>query len=277
MNTSPKVIITAAIVGGELTRDKIPCLPLTPQEIAEEAKRCVNAGASIIHLHARDDSGKPTNDKHRFQEIVRSVRSYVGVDVILQVSTGGSVGDGLDSRFEPLESGADMASLNAGSVNFGAEVFTNPRPFIQKLAARIGALDMKPEIEIYDLSHLEYALDLLAEEIIAAPPQFQWVLGVPGGLKASEENLDLLCSRLPPLATWSVAAIGRHQDPMIPLALSRGGNIRVGIEDNIYLSKNVMAQGSFQFVEKAVESIRQIGKSVATPQEAREILGLQII
>ncbi len=271
-----KIIITAPLVGAELTREHTPHLPLTPDEIAEAARLAVAAGAAIVHLHARDDLGRPTNDGHRFGEIIRKIRERCRPVPILQVSTGGAVGDSFESRAQPLESGPDMASLNAGSVNFGETVFENPISLIESLAIQMRGLGIKPEIEIYDLSHIETAVRLIERGTILTPAHFQFVLGVKGGLAATEENLRLLISRLPKGSTWTVAGIGRFEFPMVELALKLDGHIRVGLEDNIFLAKGVLAKGSHELVQKAVELARRYGRDPATPAEARGILCLAL-
>lgn len=267
-----KVIITAALVGAELTRQETPYLPLTPDEIAEAARLSVQAGASVVHIHVRDDEGKPTNDFQRFKEVLNKIRKKCDPLPILQVSTGGAVGDSFESRAQPLEAHPDMASLNAGSVNFGDAVFHNPLPFIEKLACLEKEKGIKPEIEIYDLSHLETARSLIEKGVFAKPAHFQFVLGVKGGIAATEENLELLISRLPSKSTWTVAGVGRWEMPMAELALKLGGHVRVGLEDNIYLTKGILAKGSHELVQKAVELAHQYAREIATINEARKIL-----
>lgn len=270
-----KVILTAALVGAELTRNETPYLPLTPVEIADAARLAVGAGASVVHVHVRDENGKPTNAAERFREVLTTIRGACRPVPILQVSTGGAVGDSFESRAEPLEAMPDMASLNSGSVNFGDEVFANPLPFVEFLAQRMGRKGIKPEIEIYDLSHVETAVRLIERGEIPRPAQFQFVMGVKGAIGATVENLNLLVSRIPEGSTWTVAGIGRHEFPMAELALKLGGHVRVGLEDNIYLEKGILAKGSHELVEKAVELARRHGREPATPEEARRILCLE--
>jgi len=266
------VIITAALVGAELTKQQTPHLPVTPDEIAQAARLSVDAGASIVHLHVRDDHGRPTNDAERFREVIEGIRRACPIPPIIQVSTGGAVGDSAESRLQPLAAGPEMASLDVGSVNFGDEVFCNPRPLVRRLAEEQKRLGIKPEIEVFDLSHLETGLRLMEEGLVLRPAHFQFVMGV--ALAATEENLQLLVSRLPEGATWTVAGIGRHQFPMAELALQWGGHVRVGLEDNIYLAKGVLAQGSHELVQKAVALAERFGRLVASVTEARKILCL---
>jgi len=269
-----KVILTAALVGAELTRKETPYLPLTPVEIADAARMAVDAGASVVHTHVRDENGNPTNASARFREVLTAIRRICRPVPILQASTGGAVGDSFESRAEPLEAEPDMASLNSGSVNFGDVVFANPIPFIEFLAQRMGRRGIKPEVEIYDLSHVETAVRLIERGEIQRPAQFQFVMGMKGGIDATEENLKLLVSRIPKESTWTVAGIGRHEFPMAELALKMGGHVRVGLEDNIYLEKGVLAKGSRELVQKAVELARRHGREPATPEEARRMLSL---
>ena len=268
------VIITAALVGAELTRKETPYLPITPDEIAEAARLATLAGAAVLHLHVRDDQGKPTNDPKRFTEVLGKIRERCKPVPILMVSTGGAVGDSFESRAGGLEARPDMASLNSGSVNFDDEVFVNPLPFIEFLAKRQKEKGIKPELEIYDLSHIETANRLIEEGKILCPAQFQFVMGMKGGIAATEENLRLFVSRIPKDSTWTAAGIGRHQFPMAELAIQMGGHVRVGLEDNIYLERGVLAKGSHELVQRAVEMAKKLGRRPATVEEARKILCL---
>ena len=269
------LIITAALVGAELTRNQTPYLPLTLDEIAEEARRCVTVGASVIHLHVRDAKGQPTNDVKVFKSVISKIRKACNPVPIIQVSTGGQVGDSFESRMGPLQAKPDMASLNAGSVNFGNEVFSNPRPFIEKLAKEILKRKIKPEIEIYDLSHLETACELIDQGLISQLAHFQFVMGV--SLQATEENLQLLVSRLPKKSTWTVAGISRHEFPMAALAITMGGHVRVGLEDNIYVEKGLLAKGSYELVEKAASLSKKHHRPIASVQEAQNHLKVREI
>ena len=266
----PEVILSAAIVGAELTRAQTPHLPITPQEIADESARCREAGAAVIHLHVRNDDGSNTQSADRFAETIERIRSKT--DCIIQVSTGGAVGMSIDERVGPLACKPEMATLNCGSVNFGDEVFINTRPQIAGIAARLKASGAVAELECYEVGHVEEALALAEKGVIPRPLHFQFVLGVPGGIGARESNVRYLASLLPPDASWAVAAVGRFQQPMTELAMRLGGHARVGLEDNISLSKGVLSVGSAPLVARAAEYARGIGRTPVDPARARALL-----
>ena len=265
-------IITAAICGAETTREMTPHLPITADELGEEAARCREAGASVIHLHVRRDDGSPTQDRALFQKAIDAIRARC--DVIVQTSTGGAVGMSADERAQPLECvpPPDMATLNAGSLNFGEDVFLNPFPLVREFAKRMHARKIAYELECYDVGHVEACLRLAQDGVIALPAPFDFVMGVRGGIQASEENLRFLISKLPAGSTFNVAGVGRSQLPMAQLSLQLGGHARCGLEDNIYLSKGVLAKGSYELVAQVAELAKAAGREVATPGQAREIL-----
>ena len=270
---SPPAILTAAICGAETTREQTPYLPITAEELAAEAERCAAAGASVIHLHVRKNDGTPTQDRALFDEAIRAIRARC--DVIVQTSTGGAVGMSADERAQPLDCHPEMATLNAGSLNFGDDVFLNPFPMVREFAGRMRERGIVPELECYDAGHVESCVTLAKEGVIELPAHFDFVLGVRGGLGASEENLRFLLTKLPPGCSFSVAGIGRHQLPMAELSLRLGGHARCGLEDNIYLSKGVLAKGSFELVARLAEFARAAGRAVATPAQARELLRIR--
>jgi 3-keto-5-aminohexanoate cleavage enzyme len=267
-----ELIITAAIVGAEITRANTPHLPITAREIADEAARCREAGASVIHLHVRNDDGTPTQASDRFAEAIAAIREKT--DCVVQTSTGGAVGMSLDERAGPLACKPEMATLNCGSLNFGDDVFINTRKEIRDMAARLKKAGSVAELECYEVGHVEEALDLLAEGVIGEPLHFQFVLGVPGGLRAREEHVRYMRGLLPKGATWGVAAVGRFQQPMTELAIRLGGHARVGLEDNIYLSKGVLSEGSAPLVQRAAAYARSVGREPVDPTTARKLLGL---
>ena len=266
----PEVILSAAIVGAELTRAHTPHLPITPQEIADESARCREAGAAVIHLHVRNDDGSNTQSADRFAETIARIRQKT--DCIIQVSTGGAVGMSIDERVGPLACKPEMATLNCGSLNFGDDVFINTRPQIAGIAARLKAAGAVAELECYEVGHVEEALALAEKGVIERPLHFQFVLGVPGGISARESNVRYLASLLPPDASWAVAAVGRFQQPMTELAMRLGGHARVGLEDNIYLSRGVLSEGSAPLVARAAEYARGIGRTPVDPARARALL-----
>jgi 3-keto-5-aminohexanoate cleavage enzyme len=269
---SDELIVTAAIVGAELTRSQTPHLPITPQEVADEAARCREAGAAVIHLHVRQADGSNTQSGARFAEVIEAVRKKC--DCILQPSTGGAVGMSIEERSGPLEGKPEMATLNCGTINFGDDVFVNSRPDIRKLAARLRAAGAMPELECYEVGHVEEALSLAAEGVIAKPLHFQFVLGVKGAIPAREDVVHYLRSLVPGDATWAVAATGRFQQPMTELAMRLGGHVRVGLEDNMYLSRGVLSDGSAPLVARAAAYARSVGRTPVDPQRARQLLGI---
>jgi 3-keto-5-aminohexanoate cleavage enzyme len=264
------VVITAAIVGAEVTREQTPHVPYTAEEIAEEARRCAEAGAAVVHLHVRSDTGAPSQDAERFREAIAKIRART--DLVIQVSTGGAVGMGIEERLGGLAAEPEMATLNCGSINFGDEVFENSLPAMRDVARRIAAAGAVPELELYELGHLDNALRLEAQGLLARPFWVQLVLGVPGALGARESVLRFFVSELPAGTHWGVAAVGKHQSPMLSLALELGGHVRVGLEDNIYLERGVLARGSAPFVERIAREAQQRGRSPASPAMVRRAL-----
>jgi 3-keto-5-aminohexanoate cleavage enzyme len=270
------MVITAAMVGAETTREQTPYLPITAEEIAEDAVKCREAGAAMVHLHVRTPDGKPSQDAELFRAAIRAIRKRT--DILIQTSTGGAVGMGVDERCGPLtltgEDRPDMATLTTGTVNFGPDVFWNPRPLVRDIAKRIRALGLKPEIECFDVGMIDEANVLAKEGLVDLPAHYDFVLGVPGALSAREDALDFMIKSLPEGSTWTVAAMGRHQLPFVELAAERGGNARVGLEDNIYVSKGVLAKGNWELVAEAAKRAKAKGRTLATPEEARKILRL---
>ena len=266
------LIITAAIVGAETMREHNPNVPYSPDEIADEAKRCVDAGASIIHVHGRRDDGSPTQDRETFRAILDGIRSRC--DCIVQFSTGGAVGMSVDERTEGLDLRPEMATLTTGTVNFGDDVFLNSYPMIVDIASRLKRYGVRPEVEVFDTGMVDTALRLVKEELLSSPVHFDFVLGVPGGMGGRPENLDFLVNMIPPGSTWSVAGVGRHELPLARHAIQKGVHVRVGLEDNIFVSKGVLASGSYELVEKVVEYATEHKRAVANVSETRTILGL---
>jgi 3-keto-5-aminohexanoate cleavage enzyme len=266
------VMITAAMVGAEVSRAEQPNLPVTPQEIIAAAVECYEAGASIIHIHVRDAQGNATQDGRLFREVVEGIRARC--DVITQVSTGGAVWMSAEERLQSIECQPDMATLTTGTVNFGDGVFMNNRGLVENFARRLREAGIVPEIEIFDVGMLDEAMRLHKMGLITDPVHFDFVMGVPGGIGADPAHLVHMVRSLPPDSTWSVAGIGRHQLPLATIALAIGGNARVGFEDNIYYRKGQLAQSNAQLVARIARIAHELDRPLATPAQARELLQL---
>src|SRR5665213_807058 len=219
--------------------DQTPYLPVTPEQLGATARAIRAAGASIVHVHCRNDDGSNTHDVERFRAAYDAIRG--ASDLIVQFSTGGAIGMSPAERAAPLALRPEMATLTCGSVNFGDDVFENSFPIMRGIAAQIAALGITPELEIFDLGHLSNAKRLAAEGAITLPAHVDFVLGVPGGLEASVEHLVDCVRALPPGCTWTVAGIGRMQLTLAAVAVAMGGHVRVGLEDNLYYSKGKLA------------------------------------
>ncbi|HZS76060.1 MAG TPA: 3-keto-5-aminohexanoate cleavage protein [Ktedonobacteraceae bacterium] len=267
------VIITAALVGAEVTREQQPHLPITPQEIISAAVECYEAGASIIHIHVRDAQGNATQDGALFSEVVEGIRARC--DVITQVSTGGAVWMSAEERLQSIECRPDMATLTTGTVNFGDGVFMNNRGLVESFARRLREYGIVPEIEVFDVGMIDEALRLHSMGLISDPIHFDFVMGVPGALVADPVHLVHMVRCLPPDSTWSVAGIGRHQLTLGTIALAMGGNVRVGFEDNIYYRKGQLAKSNAELVARIARIAGELDRPVATPAQAREILQLE--
>ena len=266
------VMITAAMVGAEVSRADQPNLPVTPQEIIAAAVECYEAGASIIHIHVRDAQGNATQDGRLFREVVEGIRARC--DVITQVSTGGAVWMSAEERLQSIECQPDMATLTTGTVNFGDGVFMNNRGLVESFARRLREAGIVPEIEIFDVGMLDEAMRMHKLGLISDPVHFDFVMGVPGGLGADPAHLVHMVRCLPPGSTWSVAGIGRHQLTLATIALAMGGNARVGFEDNIYYRKGQLARSNAQLVARIARIAQELDRPVATPAQARDILQL---
>lgn len=268
-----KLIITAALTGAEVSREQQPALPLTPDEIARAAEECAAAGASIVHVHARRPDGTPTQDKAIYAEIIDKVRARC--NVIVQVSTGGAVGMTAAERLAPVELRPEMATLSMGSVNFGDDVFLNPPADMAAFLAAMKEFRVKPEFEIFDAGMLHSLQRWLKKGLVEAPLHLDFVLGVPGAMAGMPESLMFLRSQLPPDATWTVAGIGAAQLPLAAIAIALGGHVRVGFEDNIWYRKGELAASNAQLVERIARIARELDRPLATPDEARDMLGIR--
>ncbi|NLH93896.1 MAG: 3-keto-5-aminohexanoate cleavage protein [Candidatus Cloacimonetes bacterium] len=271
------LILTAAITGAETTRADQPNLPITPEEQAADALACYEAGARVIHLHVRDDEGNPTQSMERFKAAIEAIKE-AAPELVIQISTGGAVGEAFEKRLAPLELKPDMGTLNAGTLNFGDDVFINYPNDIVRLAEAFKVYGVVPEIEVYESGMIDYVAKLVKKGIITHTPlHVQFVLGVPGGMNGTPKNVLYMkhhLKELIPSATWAVAGIGRFHIPASLTAMVNGGHIRVGFEDNIFYHKGVIAESNAQLVARMARIAAEIGRPLATPAQTRSLLGL---
>jgi len=282
MGLPEKVVITAALTGVAANRDQCKWIPYTPQEIGEEALKAYNAGASIVHIHGREYDGKPSWRVEIFREIMQEVRKRC--PIIINFSTG-AVGVDRDTRIAHIrELKPEIAALNMGTMNYAkyspkrkdfvfSLVFQNPFDDIMFFLDTMNQNGVKPECECFDLGHLESIFPLMDMGLLKNF-QVSLVMGVVGGMAATARNLAHLATVVPPGVAWQVIGISQEQWLLIATALALGGNIRVGLEDNFYLSPGEMAEGNGPLVEKAVRMARDSGREPATVEEAKIILGL---
>lgn len=272
-----KVIITAALTGALTPKELNPNIPLTPEEIAEDAYTCWKAGAAMVHLHVRNDQGIGEMDKDKFEEVIRLIRAHEDCDVIINCTTAGEKAAPDDKRLAHIETldGIEMASYDAGSFNWmPGSIHMNSPQFLERLGNICTERDIKPEYEIFDTGMLGVVDYYTKQGNLKTPGQYCFVLGVKGAMDATVENLLFLKNKLPEGSTWSALGIGKAHMPIMYATLALGGHIRVGLEDNVYYSKGVKASNKM-LVARAARVIHEFGKEVATPAEAREILGLK--
>lgn len=269
-----KLIITAAICGAEVTKRDNPNLPITADELAEEAQKAEEAGASIIHLHVRDKNGKPTQDKEIFKKAINKMND-LDLKAIIQPSTGGAAGMSWQERIQPVYLKPEMATLDCGTTNFVDDVFINDLPLMRNFAKEMKKLDILPELECFEVGHIYNALKLKKEGLLDKHLHFDLVLGVPGAIPASVKNLLFMVEHLPKQATWTVAGIGRYQLELAYHAIIMGGHVRVGFEDNIYYKKGELAVSNAQLVKRVVRLANEYGREVANPGETRKILKIE--
>jgi 3-keto-5-aminohexanoate cleavage enzyme len=269
-------IITVAITGSVPTKKDSPAVPITVPEQIESTHASYEAGASLVHVHVRNDDGTTTSDPEKFGRFLEGIRKHCP-DMIVQFSTGGRSGMGKE-RGGMLHLKPEMASLTTGSVNFAKIIYENHPTLINDLAASMLAHDNKPEIEIFDLAMLYNAAKLVADGLLKPPVHVQFVLGIPGALPADREVLDFELAQLArvlPGATWTAAGIGRHQLAVNEWALELGGHCRTGLEDNLKFDKDRFAVSNAELVERVAELAAKFDRPVATPADARRILGLK--
>ncbi len=266
-------VLTCAITGPIATKADNPNLPVTPEEIAESARGAHEAGAAVVHIHVRDEQGRPTADLQIARRTVSLIEE--ACPALVQLSTGVGLDVPFEEREKLVEARPRMASLNPCSMSFANGEFRNPPDGVRRLAARMQELGVKPELEIYDTGHLEVALALCEEGLIPEPLQFSIVMGIRGGMPATPTALVQLVDRLPPGAVWQAIAIGRWNLPMTAIGLAMGGNARTGMEDTLMLRRGVPADSNAQLVERLARVARSLERDIAAVAEVEGQLALQ--
>ena len=271
MENTP-LIIQCCVVGAELTREVYPYLPLSPREIAMEACAAVYAGANVVHLHVRDEHGKPSQRLDLFEETTELIRNKC--DCIIQYSTGGAVGTPTSERVAPLLLKPDMATVTMGTVNFGEGVFENKLETIRTIIKAIQANGVVPELEIFDTGMLDTAFIFAKQKIITEKFHCGLGFGVPGGMSADTQNIVTLARRLEG-HVWTATGIGRNHLPVSAHAIAMGGHVRVGIEDNIYFRRGEYAESNAQLVERIIKLAKILERPLATIKETKKILNIE--
>ena len=293
MEMNREVVVTCAVTGAGDTVDKHPAIPVTPEQVANAAIEAADAGAAIVHIHVRDpETGQGSRDVTLFREAVERVRAS-GRDVLINL-TAGMGGDLIIDDDDPSVAGPgsdmvnaetrmahvealrpDIATLDCGTINFSDSnyIYVQTPNMLRKMARRYQEIGVKPEMEVFDLGHLRFANQLVHEGIINAPAMYQICLGIPWGAGADSATMTAMVGQLPPQVFWSGFGISRTQMPMVAQAMLLGGNVRVGLEDNLYLEKGVPASNA-ELVEKAIRIIRDLGGRVCTADETRNKLGI---
>ncbi|HIH5017290.1 TPA: 3-keto-5-aminohexanoate cleavage protein [Klebsiella oxytoca] len=278
MSVENRVILTVACTGAWPQKSDTPYIPLTPQEQADEIVRCCEAGASIAHIHVRDEESQASMDFDQFAETVRLVRARC--DIVINLTTSGGLGLSDEIRMKPFQLlRPEMGSFDAGTMNWAhSTIFENSPRFLEKLAVSMNDCQVKPEFEIFDAGMIYNVLYYMKKGLIEGNPHFQFVLGAPGGMTAEVRNLmfllDTCKQHLGDNFTWSALGIGRGHLPIVLAALALGGNVRVGMEDNILYRKGELAQSNTWFVERVKRLAAEVDKTIATPDETRAMLGL---
>lgn len=271
-----KLIITVAPTGSLPRKADTPHVPVTPEEIAETAYRCEQEGASVIHVHCRDEQERPTSRYDVFKDAVDRITRKT--KLVVMTSTSGIAGATDEDRAQPLRTNPEMGSLTSGSLNFAGRrppvVYVNSWETVQFLAKRMLDANIKPEIEAFDVGFIDQGRKLIEMGLVREPAHFQLVMGIDGGIPATTENLLHMRAQLPAGATYVVAGMSRAQLPMTTQAILLGGHVRVGLEDNLYLKRGVLARNE-ELVARARHLADDLQREVATPDEARQILGLR--
>jgi len=273
-----KLIITVAPTGSLTTPEQLPWIPITPKEIADSALEANKAGAAVVHIHVRDpQTGRAIQDRELYRETMEYIRAES--DMIICTTTGGGATSGVGpmGRIVSLDLKPELASLNCGSMNFGKAIFQNPPDLMKTFAMKMKELGVKPELEVYEIGHIANAKQIA--ELIGPPFRFNFVLGVSGGIPATLESLllmrDIVAKFFGRDSSWMATAIGKYETSICAHAILLGGDVRVGFEDNIYYSRGVKAESNAQLVERMVRIANEVGREVATAEEAREILQIK--
>jgi uncharacterized protein (DUF849 family) len=282
-----KVIVSCAVTGGADSAHLSPHVPVTPEQIANECLAARKAGAAVTHIHVRDPAtGKPSMDLGCYREVVSRIRD-TGSDLVINLTTGPGAGFAPHTN-EPLtrfrspeervahvlENRPEICSLDVATMNFGPSAMVNVPAHLEHMARMIREAGVKPELEVFDLGHVQLAANLVSQGLFAGPPFLQLCLGISWGAPATAEGMIAMKSLLPEGAIFSAFGISRAQFPMVAQSVILGGHVRVGLEDNLYIARGELAPGNAALVERAVAIIEAMGAQVAIPAEAREILGL---
>lgn len=266
-------VLTVAVTGADVSRENNPNIPYTPAEIAESSIEAAQAGATVVHLHVREDDGTPSGRPELFQDVVTRIRA--GSDLITMVSTGGANDMTFEERTTGLQAGPDLSGVESGSMNFGDETFITPPPAARGIIERAIEAGIGLEVEAFDVGHVMSAVRWLQDGVIPDPMRINLVFGVPGGIDASPEAMVAMLRPLPPETFWTVTCVGRHHPRMLGLALLHGASgIRTGLEDAVYISRGTLAPSNAALVSAAIELAHAVGREVATQDETRSLLGL---
>lgn len=275
-NLKNKRVISVAITGSWPTKKDNPNVPITPKEIAQSVYDSWKAGAAIAHIHVRNDDETPSTDYEKYKEVIDLIRNMKDCDICINITSSGSVGFSDEQRIYPLQQLLpEMASYDVGTLNWQHRtIFENSPRFLEKLGLALQESNIKPEIEIFDAGMIYNAIYYMKKGILKAPCHFQIVLGCPGGMMNTIENLVFLKSLIPEGSTWAACGIANGHLPIMMTAIAMGAHLRVGMEDNVIYHRGILAESNAQFVARAKRLLEEAGLEAATPEEARQILGL---
>ena len=269
---SDPVVLTVAVTGADVFRENNPNIPYTTAEIADSAIAAAQAGATVVHLHVREDDGTPSGRPELFQDVIARIRA--GSELITMVSTGGGNDMTIEQRTTGLLAGPDLSGVESGSMNFGDDTFITPPPAARGIIQRATEAGIGLEVEAFDVGHVVGAVRWLEDGLIPGPMRINLVCGVPGGIDASPEALAAMVRPLPPETFWTVTCVGRHHPRMLALALLNGApGIRTGLEDAVYISRGVLAPSNAALVRVATELTHAVGREVATREQTWSLLG----